>query len=72
LLIPAEALVMEKINAFAFVADGGRAKKTSIKIGFNDEAKVEVIGGLTGSEAVILVGKMTLADGAAINATEAK
>jgi membrane fusion protein (multidrug efflux system) len=72
LLIPVEALVMEKANAFAFVADGGKAKKTAIKIGFNDGAKVEMLSGLTGSEAVILVGKMTLTDGAAVNATEAK
>ncbi len=72
LLIPVEALVMEKANAFTFVADGGRAKKTAIKIGFNDGAKVEVLAGLTGSEAVILVGKLTLADGAALTVTEAR
>jgi membrane fusion protein (multidrug efflux system) len=72
LLIPVEALVMEKLNAFAFVAEGGKAKKTPIKGGFNDGASVEVISGLTGSEAVILVGKMTLADGTAVNATEAR
>lgn len=72
LLIPVEALVMEKVNAFVFAADGGKAKKTVIKIGFNDGTKVEVLGGLTGSEAVILVGKVTLTDGAAINTTEAK
>lgn len=72
LLIPTEALVVEKVNAFVFVADGGKAKKTPIKIGFNDGAQVEVMSGLTGGEAVILVGKMTLADGAAVNATEAK
>lgn len=72
LLIPVEALVMEKVNAFVFVADGGKAKKTAIKIGFNDGAKVEVLSGLTGSEAVILVGKMTLADKQAVNAVEGK
>lgn len=72
LLIPVDALAMEKANAFAFVADGGKAKKTAIKIGFNDGAKVEVLSGLTGNESVILVGKMSLADGAAINAVEAK
>src|ERR1019366_1760110 len=59
LLIPVEALVMEKANAFAFVNADGRAKKTAIKTGFNDGAKVEVISGLTGNEAVILVGKLT-------------
>ena len=72
LLIPVEALVMEKANAFTFLVDGGKAKKTAIKIGFNDGVKVEVLTGLSGSEAVILVGKMTLADGAAVNVTEAK
>ena len=72
MLIPVEALVMEKANAFAFVAADGKAKKTAIKVGFNDGVKVEVANGLTGSEAVILVGKMTLTDGAAIKVTEAK
>lgn len=71
MLIPVEALVTEKANAFAWVMDGGKAKKTAIKIGFNDGAKVEVLGGLTGSETVILVGKLTLADGAVVNAVEA-
>ena len=70
MLIPVEALVTEKANAFAWVMDGGKAKKTAIKIGFNDGAKVEVLGGLTGSETVILAGKLTLADGAVVNAVE--
>lgn len=72
LLIPVEALVMEKANAFTFVADGGKARKTAIKIGFNDGAKVEVLSGLTEHESVILVGKMALADKQAVNAVEAK
>lgn len=72
LLIPVEALVMEKVNAFAFTADGGKAKKTPIKIGFNDGAKVEVLDGLAENAAVILVGKMTLTDGQSVNVTEAK
>jgi membrane fusion protein, multidrug efflux system len=72
LIIPAEALVMEKANAFVFLNDGGKAKKTAIKTGFNDGAKVEVLDGLKGGESVILVGKLTLADGAAINVTEAR
>lgn len=72
LVIPIEALVMEKVNAFTFVADGGKARKTAIKIGFNDGAKVQVVSGLTGNEAVLLVGTMTLADGAVINVLETK
>jgi membrane fusion protein (multidrug efflux system) len=72
LTIPVEALVMEKANAFVFLNAGGKAKKTAIKVGFNDGAKVEVLGGLTGNEPVILAGKLALADGAAVNVTEAK
>jgi membrane fusion protein (multidrug efflux system) len=72
LLIPVEALVMEKVNAFAFVAAGGKAKKTPIKIGFNDGAKVEVLEGLTADAAVILVGKTALTDGQSVNVTETK
>lgn len=72
LLIPVETVLMEKANAFAFIAEGGKARKTGIKIGFNDGAKVEVLAGLTGSESVILLGKMAMADKQAVNATEAK
>jgi len=72
ILIPVEALVMEKANAFVFIAADGKAKKTPIKVGFNDGVKVEATSGLTGNEAVILVGRMTLADGAAIIVTQAQ
>lgn len=72
LLIPAEALVTEKSGASVFLAVDGKAKKTAVKAGFNDGAKVEVISDLTGNEKVILVGKTILADGAAVNVTEAK
>jgi RND family efflux transporter MFP subunit len=72
MLVPVEALVMEKANASVFVADGGKAKKTAVKIGLPDGDKVEVVNGLVGSERVILTGKMTLADGAAVNAKETR
>jgi membrane fusion protein (multidrug efflux system) len=72
LLIPADALVMEKANAFVFVAEGGKAKRTAIAAGFNDGVNVEVLKGLAGSEQVILPGKLALADGAGISVTEGK
>jgi len=72
LLVPVATLVMDKANAFVFVAEGSKAKKTAIKIGFNDGAQVEVVSGLKGDEAVVLVGKLTLIDGQTINVTEDK
>ena len=72
LLIPVEALVMEKTNAFAYLAIDGKAKKTPLKIGFNDGTRVEVLSGLDATAAVILAGKLTLADAQPITAVEAK
>jgi multidrug efflux pump subunit AcrA (membrane-fusion protein) len=45
-LMPVESLVMEKANAFAYPADGGKAVKHPIKTGFNDGQNVEVLEGL--------------------------
>lgn len=72
LLIPSAALVMEKANAFTYLADGSKAKKKAIKIGFNDGTKVEVLDGLHGDETVIFGGGAALADGADINVADAK
>jgi RND family efflux transporter MFP subunit len=72
MLVPSEALVMEKTAAFLFLADGGKAKKTPVKIGFNDGAKVEIISGIAETAKVILVGKTALADGQAVNVQETK
>ena len=55
-----------------FLAVDGKAKKTPVKIGFNDGAKVEVVSGLSETVKVILVGKMILTDGQAVNVQEAK
>jgi len=72
MLMPVDALVMEKANAFAFVDDGGKAKKKPLQIGFNDDVSVEVLNGLSTSDQVIVVGKLTLVDGAPITVSEAK
>jgi len=63
LLMPAESLIMEKANAFAYGVDGNKAKKRAIKVGFNDGKSVEVLEGLTAGDRVILAGKLKLSDG---------
>jgi membrane fusion protein (multidrug efflux system) len=72
LVIPSDALMMEKLNAFAFTIANSKAKKTPIKTGFTDGAKVEVISGITEADTVILIGKLPLTDGTPINITEGK
>ncbi len=63
LVVPVEALVMEKTNAFLFRVADGKAKKFPVTAGFNDGAQVEITTGLQTGEKVILVGKLTLTDG---------
>jgi RND family efflux transporter MFP subunit len=66
LVVPTDALAMEKANAFVFTVAGGKAKKTPVKVGFSDGANVEILSGLKPEDPVIRFGKTVLADGQAI------
>jgi membrane fusion protein (multidrug efflux system) len=72
LLVPAEALVMEKAAAFLFKLTDGKAKKTPVTLGFNDGTNVEIGKGISEGEPVILVGKLTLTEGQPVQVAEAK
>ena len=61
--VPVEALATEKTNAFVFKVADGKAKKTAVKLGFNDGVNAEILEGLADGEGVILVGKATFNDG---------
>jgi RND family efflux transporter MFP subunit len=62
-IVPFEALAMEKTNAFVFKVVDGKAKKTAVKLGFNDGVNAEILEGLGAGESAILVGKATIGDG---------
>ncbi len=72
LLLPAGALLMEKTAASVFLYADGKAKKTPVKVGFNDGLNVEITSGLSGGERVLVFGKTPPAAGQAVNATEAR
>ena len=61
--VPVDALAMEKTTAFVFKTADGKAKKTAVKLGFNDGVNAEILEGISDGEGVILVGKATLNDG---------
>jgi RND family efflux transporter MFP subunit len=63
IIIPVEALVMEKTNAFVFKVADGKAKKVAVKTGFNDGVSAEITEGLAYGEGVIVPGKVPPADG---------
>jgi membrane fusion protein (multidrug efflux system) len=71
LLVPVQALVVEKAGASLFTVADNKAKKTPVHTGFNDGINVEVAD-LKPDQPVILVGKQTLTDGQPVNPVEAK
>jgi membrane fusion protein, multidrug efflux system len=71
LLVPVQALVVEKAGSFLFTVTDNKAKKTPVHTGFNDGINVEVAD-LKPDQPVILVGKQTLTDGQPVNPVEAK
>lgn len=72
LLVPADAVLMEKANASVFTVVDNKAKKVPVKIGFNDGKQVEILSGLGSGNPVIVLGKRTLAEGQPVNVTETK
>ncbi len=72
LLIPVEALVVEKVKTSVFTLVDGKAKKLPVKVGFEDGKSVEILEGVTANDNVILTGKLTLSDGQPVKATEGK
>jgi RND family efflux transporter MFP subunit len=66
LLLPVDAVLVEKVKTSVFVADGGKARKVPVKTGFFDGTSFEVLDGLPPNAAVILIGKQTLNDGQAV------
>jgi membrane fusion protein (multidrug efflux system) len=67
LLIPADALVVEKVKNSVFAVVDNKAKKVPVKVGFSDPNFVEIIDGLPPGSPVITVGKQNLNDGQPVN-----
>jgi membrane fusion protein, multidrug efflux system len=72
LLVPTQAVLVEKAGPSVFRVLDGKARKTSVHTGFADNSNVEITDGLALGQPVILVGKQSLNDGQPVNATEAK
>jgi membrane fusion protein (multidrug efflux system) len=72
LLIPLDALVIEKGGAFVFRHVDGKAKKTAVTTGFNDGANCEIVAGVDEGAQVIVAGKAMLADGQSVQILDAQ
>jgi membrane fusion protein (multidrug efflux system) len=72
LLVPVDALVVERASAFVFTVNDHQARKTRVQTGFNDGTNAEIVSGVKPEQPVILVGKRVLSDGQAVKPSEAK
>src|SRR5262249_58716930 len=66
LTVPASALIAEGGKTYVYIVENGKARRVEAPIGFDDGVRVEVIGGLTGDEQVIVTGKGSVKDGAPV------
>ena len=64
--VPAEAVVATGTGAFVYLVDGGKAKRTAVKVGRQAGTVVKVDSGLVGGEQVIIEGQNRLQDGAKV------
>lgn len=71
-ILPVEGLVMEKQTPVVFLFKDGKARRTVIKMGFNDGRNVEVLEGVGPEDQVLLVGTTAVTDGQAVTLAEAK
>ncbi len=70
LLVPAAALVQEKAGASLFLLVGDKAKKTSVKTGFNDGQQVEIVTELSPGQPIVVAGAQPLNDGQSVKVEE--
>ena len=71
-LLPVDAVMVEKMGPSIFTMVDGKAKKSPVKTGFNDGTSIEILDGVKENDSVILVGKMTLNNGQAVTVAETK
>ncbi|HKQ37255.1 MAG TPA: efflux RND transporter periplasmic adaptor subunit [Verrucomicrobiae bacterium] len=72
LLLPSDAVLIEKSGASVFRLEGNHARKAPVKTGFTDAKHIEIVEGISGTEPVILFGKRILVDGQAVNVAATK
>ena len=71
LLVPKAAVVREDSADYLFVADGSRARRCKVTLGYPSDGRIEVAAGLSGRESVIIAGQGSLKDGARVDVLKA-
>jgi membrane fusion protein (multidrug efflux system) len=63
LVIPKKALILESDADQVYVFDNGMARKATLKLGFQESDRVEILSGLNEGEQVVTVGQEGLREG---------
>jgi membrane fusion protein, multidrug efflux system len=66
LMLPESAVVPENSSHFAFVVEQGRAHKREVELGRRRPGEVEILGGITAEDVVIIDGTMNVHDGSPV------
>ena len=66
LLVPKIAVVRDDTSSYLFVANGSRAHRLKVTLGYGRDGQVEVASGLQRGELVVVAGQGSLKDGARI------
>ena len=69
-LLPADAVLVEKSKTSVFIVDSGKAKKLPVKTGFFEGASFEILDGVPPNTSVVLFGKQVLNDGQPVEVTQ--
>lgn len=64
--VPTSALLKDDSSQYVYAVDGDNAKRYRVKIGTEQNARTEILSGLTGEETIIIVGQQFVRNGGPI------
>ncbi len=70
LVIPREALIDEDGETAVFRVDGDTVKRETVKVGYSEGSRVEILEGLKEGDRVVTVGRAAVRDGAKVQVLE--
>ena len=70
LLIPREAILEAGNEMFVFVAEGNKARRKPVTIGYEQEQMVEVLQGLKEGDQVVIKGQQMIREGSSVRVVE--
>ena len=70
LILPTDAVLFERGRTSVFTMADNKARRTTVKTGFNDNGSVEMLDGVKLGDSVIVIGKQVIADGQPVKVSD--